>query len=82
MLLRARQRLLRCRRMTNSPPPVQASGGLPLLWVVVRVTRTAGTPREVECALVHQSSNHSIERTATDKPASAAHVKRWAKCNG
>jgi hypothetical protein len=27
-LLRARQRLLRCRQMTNSPPWVQASGGL------------------------------------------------------
>lgn len=27
-LLRARQRALRCRQMTNNPPPVQASGGL------------------------------------------------------
>lgn len=27
-LLRARQRLLRCRQMTNSPPRVQVSGGL------------------------------------------------------
>ena len=27
-LLRARQRLLRCRQMTNGPPRVQASGGL------------------------------------------------------
>lgn len=27
-LFRARQRLLRCRQMTNSPPRVQASGGL------------------------------------------------------
>ena len=25
--------------------------------------------------------NHSIERTATGKPASAAHVKRWAHSN-
>ena len=27
-LLRARQRLLRCRQMSNSPPRVQTSGGL------------------------------------------------------
>ena len=45
-LLSARERLLRCHRMTNSPPPVQASGGLRVLWAGARAhLMEAGTPR-------------------------------------
>jgi len=42
--------------MTNSPPPVQASGGLLVLWAGARVhssvTRAMVAPRDV-CVPVH-----------------------------
>ena len=80
-LLRARQRLLRCRQMTNSPPWVQASGGL-LVSGERRPAANVLNPQDHLCFTHGRSAAPAMPAALRPHRAMVQNSRRWIEALG